>query len=160
MSLVPPTDHFYLTWGERLRDPRNNRESWPGQTIELADDSMQLIAHLMQTQVLPAYYTRIETAADFLDLVLLKRTDPDHHVHFERGCCLIKLERFEEASHELAAAIKQYLEDGREWCFPKAAQCEQMLKAIAEGTALDLYEQWKAETIQNLKLEKIVSQKN
>jgi hypothetical protein len=31
-----------------------------------------------------------------------------------------------------------------------------MLKAIREGTSLELYERWKMETIRHLRLEKIV----
>jgi hypothetical protein len=155
MPLVPPTDSIYLTWGDRLLDEMTGHSSWPGQTHELADASMQRVVQLMYKQVLPSYFGRLETTESFLTLVQ-KRQDPDHHVHFQHACCLVKLRRLDEASEQLTEAIRGYIKDGRSWCFPKAAQCEEMLKAISEGTALPLYERWKAETIRNLRLEKVV----
>jgi hypothetical protein len=158
MGLVPPTDFIYVSWGDRLRDEMTGYDSWPGQTHELADASMERVVQLMYKRVLPSFFARLETMQDFLALVE-KRPDPDHHTHFERACCLVKLQRLDEAGGQLTAAIRQYFEDGRSWCFPKAAQCEEMLKAIGEGTSLELYERWKAETIRDLRLEKIVPNK-
>jgi hypothetical protein len=155
LGLTPPTDGIYLTWGDRLRDEMTGHDSWPGQTHELADASMERVVQLMYKRVLPSYFQRLETMEDFLAL-LEKRPDPDHHVHFQRACCLVKLQRLDEAGGQLTAAIRQYVEDGRSWCFPKAAQCEEMLKAIGEGTSLEVYERWKAETIRKLRLEKVV----
>jgi hypothetical protein len=155
MSLVPPTDHIYLTWGDRLRDEMTGHARWHGQTHELADASMERIVQLMYKRVLPSYFAQLETTEAFLELIQ-KRPDPDHHTHFQRACCLVKLQRLGEATEQLTAAISGYVKDGRSWCFPKAAQCEEMLKAISEDKSLGLYEQWKMETIRNLKLEKIV----
>jgi len=154
-GLTPPTDCIYLTWGARLRDEMTGYDSWPGQTHELADASMERAVQLMYKRVLPSYYQRLEKMEDFL-VLLQKRPDPDHHTHFQRACCLVRLRRLDEASRELTSAVRQYLEDGRSWCFPKAAQCEEMLKAINEGRSLELYELWKSETIRNLRLEKII----
>jgi hypothetical protein len=155
MSLVPPTDSIYLTWGYRLRDEMTGHASWPGQTHELADASMERVVQLMYKRVLPSYYAQLETTKAFLAL-LQKRPDPDHHTHFQRACCLVKLQRLDEASEELAEAIRHYVKDGRSWCFPEAARCEEMLKAIHEGEPLELYKRWKMETIRNLRLEKII----
>jgi hypothetical protein len=155
MALVPSTDFIYLTWGERLRDEMTGYTLWPGQTHELADASMERVVQLMYKQVLPSYFQRLERMEDFLALVA-KRPDPDHHTHFERACCLVKLQRLDEASSHLSEAVRGYMKDGRSWCFPKAAQCEEMLTAINEGSSLQLYERWKTETIRALKLEKII----
>jgi hypothetical protein len=155
MPLVPPTDFIYLTWGDRLRDEMTGYDSWPGQTHELADASMQRVVQLMHKRVLPSYFEQLETTEAFLGL-LQRRPDPDHHTHFERACCLVKLQCLDEANEELTAAIRGYVEDGRSWCFPKAAQCEQMLKAISDGASLELYQRWRTETVRNLRLQKIV----
>jgi len=156
MGLTPPTDYTYITLGGRLRDETTGCELWlPGQTHELADASMERVAHLILKRVLPSFFQRLETMEDFLAL-LQQRASPDHHVHFQRACCLVKLQRLDEAKEQLTEAIRQYFEDGRSWCFPKAAQCEEMLEAISGGSSLELYERWKAETIRGLRLEKIV----
>lgn len=155
LGLTPPTDGIDLTWGARLRDEMTGYDSWPGQTHELAYASMERVVQLMYKRVLPSYFQRLETMEDYLGL-LQRRDDPDHHTRFERACCLVKLQRLDEARRELTAAVWQYFEDGRSWCFPKAAQCDKMLKAISEGGSLELYERWKVETIRNLRLEKII----
>ena len=154
MGLTPPTDFIHVSWGDRLRDETTGYDSWPGQTHELADASMRRVVGLMYKRVLPSFFQRLETMQDFLAL-LEKRQDPDHHTHFERACCLVKLHRLDEASGHLTEAVRRYMKDGRSWCFPKAAQCQEMLRAISDGSHLQLYERWKMETIRGLKLEKI-----
>ncbi len=155
LALVPPTDCIYLSWGNRLRDEMTGYDSWPGQTHELADASMQRVVQLMYKRVLPSYFTQLETMDAFLELLQM-RTGPDHHTHFQRACCLVKLQRFAEANEELAAAIRHYVQDGRDWCFPKAAQCKQMVNAISDGTSLELYRQWRMESVRNLRLQKLL----
>lgn len=156
MGLTPPTDFIYITLGGRLCDETTGRELWlPGETHELADASMERVAHLMLRRVLPSFFQQLEKMEDFLAL-LQQRANPDHHAHFQRACCLVKLQRPDEAKEQLIAATRGYLEDGRSWCYAKAAQCEEMLKAISGGSSLELYQRWKAETIRALRLEKIL----
>lgn len=155
MPLVPPTNFIYLSWGERLRDDMTGYTSWAGQTHEITDASMARVVQLLYKKVLPSYFQRLERMEGFLALIE-KRPNPDHHTYFERACCLVKLRRLDEASGHLTEALRRYMQDGRSWCFPKAAQCEEMLKAIRNGLSLQLYDRWKQETIRDLKLEKIV----
>jgi hypothetical protein len=159
VPLVPPTEYTYSTWGEVLPDGEDTSTSyksrtWDGQTHERADKSMERIVQALRIRTLP-YFASVATTESFLSL-LEKYSNQHHHVHFQRACCLVKLQRLEEAREQLTEAIRGYIADGRTWCFPKAAQCEEMLKAICAGTHLELYERWKMETIRNLKLTKIV----
>jgi hypothetical protein len=124
MPLVPPTDHIYLARGDRLLD-HNGHSLWAGQTHELADSSMERIVEILQKQTL-RFFASIETTESFLAL-LQQRPNPDHHEHFRRACCLVKLQRLGEASEQLAAAIRGYISDGRSRCFPCVAQCETMV---------------------------------
>ena len=55
MPLVPPTDFEYVARGTRLRDPVGNAESWPGQTHELADASMQRGVQLCKQRCFPIF---------------------------------------------------------------------------------------------------------
>jgi hypothetical protein len=157
MPLVPPTDFEYVARGARLRNPRNT-ESWLGQTHELADASMHRAVELLQVEVLPNFFARMETTESFL-AYLQQRPEADHHEHFRRACCLVKLQRLDEAMLELNAAIDGYVACGYDWCFPKAAQCEEMRNAIRAGAHQRLYHDWKAQTIRNLRLEKIIPHK-
>jgi hypothetical protein len=159
MPLVPPTDFEYVARGTRLWDPIGKSYSWPGQTHELADDSMQRAVLLLQAEVLPNFFARVETTESFLTY-LQQEPKADHHEHFRRACCLVKLQRLDEAMLELNAAIIGYVADGRDWCFPKIAQCEEMRKAISAGTSRQLYDEWKTQTIKNLRLEKIIPHKS
>ncbi|MGD0814403.1 MAG: hypothetical protein ABSA83_12425 [Verrucomicrobiota bacterium] len=155
MPLVPATSFIYSARGDRVCDEVSQGSLWAGQTQELADTSMERVVKIIQKRVLP-FFISIETTESFLNL-LKQRPDPDHHEHFRVACCLVRLTRLDEARERLIAAIRAYAEDGRAWCAGYATQCEQMVKAIDEGTALELLENWKMETIRNLKLQKIVS---
>ncbi len=155
MPLFPARDYIYCARGNRVCDEVSRGSLWAGQTQELADASMQQIVKIMQKQDLP-FFMSIETTESFLTL-LQQRPDPDHHEHFQVACCMGRLNRLGEARERLMVAIRAYADDGRDWCAGYAAQCEQMVKAIDEGTALPLLNKWRMETISNLKLQIFVS---
>lgn len=154
MPLIPPTDFFYHCRGERLRDEVEPYSLWPAETHERADASMQRVVQLLHERVLPFFET-IKSTEAFLAL-LQSSPEQSHHEHFRVACCMIRLGRVSEAADHLAEAIWQYNEDGRSWCPPYAVQCEQMLGAIGDGTSLELLDKWKAQTIRDLRLEKIL----
>jgi hypothetical protein len=155
MPLVPPSDFAYEAAAERLRDAAR-RQLWPGQTHELAAESMQQIVQMLPESVMPLF-TSTETVEGFLTL-LQQRSSPDPHRLFWMACCLTRLHRLDKAKKRLLEAMDGYkaVVYGRDWALARADLCEQLLLSIDHGTSSELLEQWKLQTIRNLKLEKFV----
>jgi hypothetical protein len=86
---------------------------------------------------------------------------PHAHYLFDIACCHTHLGQISEAQQVLTQAVAAYREwhhemPERTWCLDCMARCDRLLVAIRDSQQEQLLAQWRADSIRNLKLEKIV----
>lgn len=162
-----PEDIGGSLMGGRFWDEVTRAELWPSSPQEVADASMNRILKLVFEQALP-YFQRVSSADGVLNLLSDCQQESERstgilnfHWEFERGCCAVKVGDFSAAELFLRRARDLYAKDDnglwRESNLARAALCQQLLDALQGGSALDLLEKWKTQTVHNWKLEKVIS---
>ena len=154
LALCPRREYLILQPGDRLRGA-NGGEAWlPAATIEEANASMEEVLTMLCEQAIP-FFESTKTTEGLL--IHLEQADwgSQHHLSFERACCAAKLGRMSEAATHVARAIDLYREDGRDWCNQYLEQCDDLLTAVRNREADALLRQWEAQSVANLRLEKL-----
>lgn len=135
--------------------------SWPAETHEQADASMQKAVGYFLEQAMPLLERTqtVEGLKTELDLLhqkdLQTGRDLNHHRYFERACCAAKLRDYPAALAMLRRAVELYALDGRFWCEGYASSCRELINAIEQDAAATLLERWVNESITRLRLTEI-----
>jgi len=129
---------------------RQPQPSWfQGATEAEATESMRRILILVKGEALP-FFQQTRTASDLLEHLRHETWASRHHLEFEIGCCLARLDQHPEAHAHLEQALFQYEADGRDWCAREAGRVRELLAAIERNEADHKLGEWEAESIQSL----------
>lgn len=130
-------------------------DNWHGaDSKEKADAAMQNCVAALREHLFP-WFEDTKTDPDYLDY-MLEFYNHQHHDLFQIGCLQAKLGRTAEAVDNLNQAVLQYERDGRDWCWPQVALCRELLTAVTDGTAQEVLERWKVQSLQNLGFKKLL----
>ena len=164
-TLFYPREFLHSDFGsggieERTPDGKCFR-SWPAETHEQADASMQKAVGYFFEQAIPLL-ERTQTVEGLkaeLDLLhhkdLQTGRDLNHHRYFERACCAAKLREYPAALAMLRRAVELYASDGRFWCEGYSQSCRELIAAIERGDSDTLLNRWVLESIPRLRLTEI-----
>lgn len=162
MPLCPPREDFVIVCGGRLPRGKSGDGWWPSKHHAVADDSMRDVVERLTAHCLP-WFERTSTTAGLLAVLLEEQAAlgrPDASTLFDIACCRAQLGEFTEAQAGLAeasAVLRAAHDERREdtWILERVARCERLATAIEEGQAEELLAEWRAESVRNLKLEKL-----
>lgn len=155
LLLFKPRDHFVLQPGGRLRVREGGPSGWwDSDTHDNADKSMNEITSLLIEDIVP-WFDYCQTVKGLNKLLAKERWGSDHHLEFEKACCLAYLGKHRESKRRLKKAISLYKKDGREWCSKYIQQCQELLDSIDEGTNDYVMSEWVEYSIRNLRLSKL-----
>jgi hypothetical protein len=123
---------------------------------------MRDVVARLNSHCLP-WFERTSTTAGLLEVLLEENTRlgrPSTNFLFDIACCQAHLGQFHEAQRALEQAAAAYRKSYQEWpdCtwdLENAVRCERLLVAIQESQQAQLLAQWRAESVRNLKIEKI-----
>lgn len=163
ITLYSPREHFVILPGGRLPRGMSGDGWWASKTHEYADNSMHDVVSRLASHCLP-WFERVSTTAGLLAVLIdehAKIRRPDAHYLFDIACCQTHLGQISEAQQALDQAVAGYRKwhdemPERTWCLDCIVRCESLLVAIRSSQQEQLLAQWRADSIRNLKLEKIV----
>jgi hypothetical protein len=163
ITLYSPRQHFVVQPGGRLPCGKSGDGWWASKTHADADNSMRDVVSRLTAHCLP-WFGRTSTTAGLVKVLREEQARlvrPHAHYLFDIGCCDARLGQLVEARQDLASAHATYQEWHREmpvrtWCLDGAARCDRLLAAIENSEQQQLLEEWRTDSIRNLKLEKIV----
>ena len=116
---------------------------------------MREVVAQLQREALP-FFQSTATVGGLLNYLSTANWGSQHHLDFERGCCLAKLGRTAEAINHLRSARDEYAADPRDWCTLERQRVEELLEALAEGTASGKLRTWTADSKRSLNLDRLL----
>jgi hypothetical protein len=120
----------------------NQTDLWlPSKTPEEAASSAETAWAAALEQAFP-WLESSKTLEGFLGILQKENWGSKHHQHFQIGIVEALLGRDGDALNDLEAAIKLYLEDGREWCAAYVSKAEALSAAVKDHRATELLNQW------------------
>jgi hypothetical protein len=162
ITLYSPREEFVGSPGGRLPRGKSSDGWWASKNHEFADNSMRDVVARLNTHCLP-WFERTGTTAGLLEVLLEENARLGRSsitFLFDIACCQVHLGQFHEgqcALEQAAAAYRKSYQDSPDctWDLARAVRCERLLVAIQESQQAQLLAQWRAESVRNLKLEKI-----
>ena len=141
-NIIASNEFVTLQPGFRLSNETNGSDLWlPSRTSEEARTSVELVLGFIEKQALP-FFERSRTIEGFSDLLAEEKWASNHHLQFQQGVAAAMQGRADDAERHLNEAKQLYAADGREWCFKKIDQVNQLLEAVAAGNAPQVLSQW------------------
>ena len=132
---------------------------WSAVNHESADLAMQDICKQFKVVASPWFFRT--NSPQKLSLQIKNNAYLDGHAYFQMGCCHITLKQKKRALQNLENAAIKYEEDYEsrqtQWLVDCIEMTEKIISAINAGTYEDVLAGWKAETVMNLKLQKLIS---
>jgi hypothetical protein len=144
------------TFLQRLFRSRPQRVGFDGTGPESANASMSEAMCLADTQAMP-FFAQTRTTLLLYDRLLKEQWGSEHHLLFEMGCCLARLQRFIEAEKILRRAVYLYEKDGRDWCNIEIGRVNSLRRAIQQGRSDECLIGWTRESVSNLALDALVT---
>jgi hypothetical protein len=135
----------------RLFRIKERRFAFDGTGPESANASMSEAAPLVAAQAIP-FFERTRTTLLLYEILRKERWGAEHHLQFQMGCCLARLQRLSEAEKALRRAVRLYEKDGYDWCRDEIKRVNSLLTAIKEGRSDEQLNAWTRTSISNLEL--------
>ena len=139
------------TFLQRLCRREPQRHGFDGTGPASANASMSEAVCLVNTQTLP-FFAQTRTTRLLYERLLKERWGSQHHLQFELGCCLARLQRFAEAEEVLKRAVDLYENDGRDWCIREIERVNSLRTAIQQGRSDARLIEWVRESVSGLGL--------
>jgi hypothetical protein len=109
------------------------------------------------------WFERTSTTSGILTVLHERnvKIGPNAHFLFEIAVCHAHLGQLSEAKEALTNSIAAYRKShaempGRTWCLDSIAFCERLDAAIQDCKHEQLLDEWRAESVRSMKLEKIM----
>jgi len=135
---------------------KGRQTRFPGACIEEANASMTALVEIFPTQALP-FFSKTDSVNGLCRQLEMERWGSKHHLNFEIGCCLARLNRLSEAERRLKQAAKLYEQDGRNWCEIEARRISLLLAAIEAGNTDKILDQWIQHSVTELGLSNLLA---
>jgi hypothetical protein len=155
-----------LSWliGGRFPRGKSNDGWWPSKTQQQSDQSMSEILSTLHAKVFQ-WFIKTETVLGLAAELRACGDTPNAHVHFEIGCCQLRVSNRLEAKTAIVRARTLYHKTHDQmptcvWPLDWVTQCNRLLAAIDDKTDASVLNTWRDETVSKLMLDKLIGQLN
>lgn len=139
------------TFLQRLFRHGPQQHGFDGTGPSSANASMSDAVCLVNAQAIP-FFAQTRTTLLLHERLRKERWASQHHLLFELGCCLARLQRFAEAEEVLKRAVYLYGKDGRDWCHREIQRVNSLRTAIQQGHSDERLIGWARESVSGLEL--------